>query len=537
MLDFLFPAVPGVSGTVTLTANRDVAWTDLGKQIDLNGFTLNLADPGRDGGFDILGPGNLTGGITTTVPDQMSVRISVKGGEFSIGRDNVVTVINNLTSGGTGVALSAEQGKELKGLVDRHLMDGGQDILTTRTFSAVDLGKIWYPTGNCTVTVPYPPPADMLGGRFWIGAGNHTITVTGYPMTDGAGNNVTSLTTADGLCQIEVTASGFYLRRPAVKGAVKTTGDQVIGGSKTFSSPIRLENSAIPEKPFFVYGDDSAIFLGRYNSGGAQEGVIGFDLSGPFTAFFNNEHLTGLRSYYLPDTDGAIPALLRFANDAAAVTGGLPVGKPYWNTTSRELAINGGMFLLTGTQTISGAKTFSGQTELTGQTAANPTSAMTRGLGDARFLQTLLAIKQATEERYNATLADDSELVVAVEANSRYQVEIYLPFETVSATSQGFQYKLQGGHEFRGHTNGYVSAGAAHLGRKMGFLNGGVIQFGNPRAFSHGNTSGECYAEITGVLVTTVAANFAVQWAQNSADAVNAARLMASAYLKLTKLP
>ena len=46
---------------------------------------------------------------------------------------------------------------------------------------------------------------------------------------------------------------------------------------------------------------------------------------------------------------------------------------------------------LSGTQTVGGAKTFSGQMELTGQSAANPTSAMTRALADARHVHSRLA--------------------------------------------------------------------------------------------------------------------------------------------------
>lgn len=166
---------------------------------------------------------------------------------------------------------------------------------------------------------------------------------------------------------------------------------------------------------------------------------------------------------------------------------------------------------LDGVLTIAGAKTLTGQLELTGQTATNPTSAMTRGLGDARYGQIRLGVKQQNEERSNTTtLASDADLRVAVDANATYYVELFLPYWTLdSSATQGINVSLSGpsGWTFEGSADIVISGAFSTAGRR--FINT------SERGIGNGNLSGESCVRIRGAaFVASTAGEIVVNWAQ-----------------------
>jgi hypothetical protein len=103
---------------------------------------------------------------------------------------------------------------------------------------------------------------------------------------------------------------------------------------------------------------------------------------------------------------------------------------------SGTMALDSTALMLAGDQTAAGAKTFSGQIELTGQTAASAESALTRGLGDSRYLSrrgglaTAVVIDTLTGWAANAAVggsgATASGRTIIVSASTTLNSEAYL---------------------------------------------------------------------------------------------------------------
>lgn len=187
---------------------------------------------------------------------------------------------------------------------------------------------------------------------------------------------------------------------------------------------------------------------------------------------------------------------------------------------------------LGGNLTIGGTKTWSGQQEATGQAATNGTSLMTRDLGDARYGVAVIARKSANEDRTNTdVLAADSDLIVAVDANSKYIIEIFIPYWTQTTTTQGINVGLGGpsGWSLEAAVDIAASANWSAIGRR--FI------AGSTRGAATGNTSGEAQWRLRGYLETSsTAGNVQVTWAQFASSA-NWTRVQKGAYISLTKIP
>lgn len=139
-----------------------------------------------------------------------------------------------------------------------------------------------------------------------------------------------------------------------------------------------------------------------------------------------------------------------------------------------------GAVSMIGDQTIAGNKTFSGQTELTGQLATNPTSAMTRALGDTRYGRAVVMKLATTQDITAASLADISGTDVALEANSDYEISGFLGVETTGGSpTNRVQFRLS-----------YSGA----LATNQGFIN-------------TMNSSGATFAMVNGAFLTTALAD------------------------------
>jgi hypothetical protein len=90
-------------------------------------------------------------------------------------------------------------------------------------------------------------------------------------------------------------------------------------------------------------------------------------------------------------------------------------------SASGTIATNNTALMLTGIQTAAGAKTFSGQIEMTGQTLPNTTSAVTRGLGDARYGRFFSSVSNQT---YNITDTGNTELAFVILPIGTYQIDL-----------------------------------------------------------------------------------------------------------------
>ena len=154
-----------------------------------------------------------------------------------------ITVEDNLTSTSTSNALSANQGRELKALLDSNtsnitgavMTTGDQTIAGAKTFSSTIVGDI---NGNAATATTLETARNIAGNAF-DGSGNITIAAADLSdVTDAGSGSIISSTERTKLTNIETSADVTDATNVLAAGAVMTTGDQTIAGAKTFSSTI-----------------------------------------------------------------------------------------------------------------------------------------------------------------------------------------------------------------------------------------------------------------------------------------------------------
>ncbi len=141
-----------------------------------------------------------------------------------------------------------------------------------------------------------------------------------------------------------------------------------------------------------------------------------------------------------------------------------------------------------------------------------------------------MAVKASDTARTStATLANDSELVLAIPEGGQYQIEALLQFY---GGAGGFQRALT--YSGTVHADGIYTGGSAHVngtGTVAAVLNGtSTVSNATITAASPGD-----YHHIIGTAHFTTSGNLRVQWAQNSSN-VASTTLKAGSYLRARKL-
>lgn len=139
-------------------------------------------------------------------------------------------------------------------------------------------------------------------------------------------------------------------------------------------------------------------------------------------------------------------------------------------------------------------------------------------------------VKAATTSRNSTvTLANDPDLTgFALAASATYRVDLYLPLQCATTTTQGFKFGL-------GYTGTSVSSPLGSTGIVNGAANT-VALVGTGLAFANVSTSAlQDFLLVSGVFATTTAGTLSLQWSQTNSSANNT-NLLAGAYMTVTRL-
>ncbi len=175
-------------------------------------------------------------------------------------------------------------------------------------------------------------------------------------------------------------------------------------------------------------------------------------------------------------------------------------------------ADNSAVVKLTGIQTVAGAKSFSGQMQLTSQAATDASSAMTRGLGDARWSRRPVVLDHDEARTNNATPSDVtmtagnhpeglSVFGVNLAANECVTLLLLLQVNDAAATrNQNFQFVVPSGCTWMaglvatasgGTTASYFYGATDVLANRLASANpNGVVQI--TCVVTNGSTPGVC---------------------------------------------
>ncbi len=180
---------------------------------------------------------------------------------------------------------------------------------------------------------------------------------------------------------------------------------------------------------------------------------------------------------------------------------------------------------------VDGACSISENLTIPNATLATAGHAVTRATGDARYGREMVAWKQADTTRTNTTtLAADADLTLAVEANSVYLVEAYLPYTSNPAgVTSGLKVGLDfpGGGSIRCNVTSSINSAMGVAGR---------LHTAGAEVGQNNGSAQNTHMEIRGMVQTAgTAGNVAVTWAQNnlSEDSTTVRKF---AYLKFRKL-
>jgi len=164
--------------------------------------------------------------------------------------------------------------------------------------------------------------------------------------------------------------------------------------------------------------------------------------------------------------------------------------------------IGGNIVMDAGNQTIGGNKTLSGQTELTGQAASSGTSAMTRDLGDARYVRKWGKI---TDEHKTITASTTLTTLLSI---TLPDTGFYKLDALIESNSTNSQVKIV-------NTSGIASYGIGTAGFRSGTTSGG--NFDAIDNMSGAVSGDELYHFRGGFKVVTAPCTVEVQCAQTSA--------------------
>jgi len=137
-----------------------------------------------------------------------------------------------------------------------------------------------------------------------------------------------------------------------------------------------------------------------------------------------------------------------------------------------------------------------------------------------------LFVRKASDETVNgsATLQNDDELFLAVEANVTYQVEASLRYSTGATPNLKFTFTGPSGATGLGHATSIVAGGTALVFTDVTLLS--TVVTADDSSFA---------TEVHGVLIVgATAGTLQLQWAQNTSNASDT-KVLSGSYLKLVR--
>lgn len=265
---------------------------------------------------------------------------------------------------------------------------------------------------------------------------------------------------------------------------------------------------------------DGFIFDG-FNWVSSPIGIIEPD---PLTASRRNA-LGGLESKHIRiyDATGSVYSQI---NSSPSISQSRSFDLP---NSSGVIATNNTALMLTGSQTAAGSKTFSGQIELTGQSAANGTSAITRDLGDVRYLPIFktYTTQQIVGLANSTTLVTIALLPLSV---GTYYIEVAAAAFTTAGTPANTTIRLTTGtttNKYSG-SDDYGSTLLTHSDVELDPL---PLNFARQSV----GTDSEFYRNIRGILTITSFSTVTLSFRQSTASA-NVITCRAGAHIIATKI-
>jgi hypothetical protein len=309
------------------------------RHIDHTAVSITTAvGSGLSGGGDITTTRDLsiaTGGVTNTMLAGSIANNKLSNSSLTIGTTAISLGGSSTTLGGLTSVISTAFTGSLQGNIS-----GNAATVTTNA----NLTGIVTSTGN-TTTIPNGNITNVMlaNSSFFVGTTSISLGRT------------SALQTLNGVA-IDGNAG-------SVTNGVYTTGDQTIGGSKTFSS--NITNSATAD--WYMYG---------FGSRGASLGQYGMGLASDITNRTLSFHIPNLAAY---SNSGNTPKFGWYSNGSAelmtlqsatgnlVVTGTIGASNLSGTNTGDQTTITGNAGTVTngvytiGDQTIAGVKTFSGR--------------------------------------------------------------------------------------------------------------------------------------------------------------------------------
>lgn len=131
----------------------------------------------------------------------------------------------------------------------------------------------------------------------------------------------------------------------------------------------------------------------------------------------------------------------------------------------------------------------------------------------------------------SAVLQDDNELFLAMEVNSRYDLELFLRYEAVAAGDLKFKFTGPAGFTFQSILHRLSSAATSITDDSVSYTD----ESNTPIPGGLGAGSEQAVMLKGTVLCSGTAGNLQLQWAQNTADAT-ATKVILGSYLKFKQL-
>ena len=344
--DFYNQGTSYFNGTVTV----DAAFTQSGG--DASTFSGDLTVSGGD--LILGGTGRIQGVDTVSASTDAANKAYVDASVPSVG-NGTFTVTGNTGLSGSGSMTANQSGNSSATLTNT---DRGSSQAIYKNFTASSGGTATANSNNDTLTI-------AAGTNVTTVRSGDTITINAT--NDGQG--VTSIATTNGITGGTITSTGTLQVDSTV---VRTTGNQTIGGSKSFSSTINGNASGA----FLLRNDGSAITTQRGSGTVAYPYAITSTTTGLFAASDNansiftvNRHPGNYYSQLGFSSNGNL-YYRNFVNTAINTTQG-------WNQlafTSSIPTVNNGTLTMTTSTGLDGGATF------TANQSGNSTFAVTLDL-------------------------------------------------------------------------------------------------------------------------------------------------------------
>lgn len=368
--------------------------------------------------------------------------------------------VNVYSASGTGITGSSFDGTGITGTSDSGTAIAGysESGIATDGSSGSGTGINGYSTSGTGITGnSFSGDHVNFGGGKFIVANNGATTLTS---TIAASNLISGLGSA---------ATPSYTFTGDLNTGVWSPAADTLAVSTNGVERMRVDATGITAKPAIGFGADGAGTTAKWTNvtGFGQRAELKFTTQGGGVQIYDDGAAiqfgttAGRGLYWAPATrnvkfdDGTTVDFLSsspYGNFARIVhngthgvittnTGDLllsPTGNVVVNNNLSATGTVTGSNLVynTGAQTVAGAKTLSGQLQLTGQAATDANSAMTRGLADTRYYQTVIKFQAADLAVTSSTALVDTDLTFDVVSGATYSLETNISY-TVAGTFAG----------------------------------------------------------------------------------------------------